>query len=40
MEQAIAPEDNQVLLFLRTYPDMLRLNNSAVDIIQKLPYFA
>lgn len=40
MEEAVAPEDNQVVLFVRTYPNVLRLDYSALNIIQKLPYFA
>jgi hypothetical protein len=40
MKQTLTPKDNQVLLVLWAYPDMLRQDNSGVDIIQELPYFA
>lgn len=40
MQQAVALEDKQVLLLIRAYPNMLRLDNSGLDLIQKLPDFA
>jgi hypothetical protein len=40
MKQTLTPKDNQVLLVLWAYPNMLRPDDSGVDIIQKLPYFA
>jgi hypothetical protein len=40
MKQTLTPKDNQVLLVLWAHPNMLGPDDSGVDIIQKLPYFA
>jgi hypothetical protein len=40
MEKAIVLEEENTMFFLRAHPNVLRLDYSSLDVVQKLPDFA
>lgn len=40
VEEAVVLEEEQILLFLRSDPDVLRLDHPPLEAVQELPYLA